>query len=189
MIDCDRLSRCGAMGTIHRGCARHRSRPLPLKRPAGSRRLRCGERAMFQLLKRVFEEFSADNCPRMAAALAYYTIFSLAPLLVLAIALAGMVWNPEDVRGGVATQIERTLGPGGAEQVQGMLKSVQQPGRGTWATTLSLLGLVIGATAALGQLQAALNEAWSVEPNPRQGWGGWVQNFFVQRLVSWCSCS
>ena len=139
---------------------------------------------MFQLLKRVFEEFSADKCPRMAAVLAYYTIFSLAPLLVLAIALAGMVWDPEDVRGGVAAQIERTIGPGGAEQVQGMLKSVQQPGRGTWATTLSLLGLVIGATAALGQLQAALNEAWSVEPNPRQGWGGWVQNFFVQRLVS-----
>jgi membrane protein len=101
--------------------------------------------------------------------------------LVLAIAVASMVWNPADVRGAAAEQIERTIGPGSAKQVQGMLRSTQEPGSGGWATTLSLLGLVLGATAALAQLQEALNEAWGVRPRENTSW---IRNFLLRRLLS-----
>lgn len=141
--------------------------------------------SLWNVLKRTIEEFSADNCPRMAAALAYYTVFSLAPLLVLVVAIAGTiagrVIEPSRVRAEVGSQLERTMGSRGADQIGAMLENASQPGAGGLATVISILGLLVGATAAMSQLQASLNDAWRVKPDPNQPW---IKHFLLKRLLT-----
>lgn len=132
-------------------------------------------------LQRVASEFSQDECVESAAALAYYAMFSLAPVLVIAIAIAGLFFDPQDVRGEVQNQLRDMLGPGGAEQVRTMIQSVRQSNSGVWATALSVLALLFGATGALGQLQTSLNKAWDVRPSPEEGV---VKSFVGKRLLS-----
>jgi membrane protein len=142
-------------------------------------------RGIWTVLKQTYERFSADNCSRMAAALAYYTIFSLGPLLVLVVAIAGAVagrfFEPGRIRAEVSAQLERTMGPTAAGQIGGMLQNASTPGTGGLATAISLLGLVAGATAAMSQLQASLNDAWHVKPDPAQSW---IKHFLLKRVLT-----
>lgn len=135
---------------------------------------------VFALLKESFKDFSDDECPRMAAALSYYTIFSLPPLLILILTLVGVFMDPADVQGALARQIEALMGPSGAEGVQTMIAQTERPGRGV-AAVLGIGALLFGATGAFIQLQAALNRAWEVEPDPKQGG---LKNFVFKRLLS-----
>ena len=122
---------------------------------------------MIELIKTTFKEFSEDDAPRMAAALSYFTVFSLPPLLILILMIAGLIWDPQQIEGQIEQQIGSTLGPEGAEQIRSMLRSADRPGgNGTLMTVLSIGGLIIGATGAFGQLQAALNKAWEVKKDP-----------------------
>lgn len=134
------------------------------------------------LLKRTASEFVNDECPRMAAALSYYTVFSLPALLVLILLVAGAVWDPEDVRGQLAAQIDAVMGPATAEQVRAILDQSEQPGAGRpLAAILGIGALLFGATGAFIELQAALNRAWNVGPDPEQGG---IRNFITKRLLS-----
>ncbi len=127
-------------------------------------------------------EFFNDRCPSMAAALSYYTFFSLPPLLILLLLLAGTLADPEDVQGAILQQIRNLVGPGGAEQVKVILGQAEQPGAGKpVATLLGLAALVFGATTAFGELQNALNRAWRVEPDPALGI---LRNLLVKRVFS-----
>lgn len=121
---------------------------------------------MFDLIKRTASDFIADKCPRMAAALSYYTVFSLAPLLILLIATAGIFFDPSDVEGRVASEISAVIGADGAQQVREMLRSVSSSDKGTLAKILSVLGLFLGASGVVLQLQEALNQAWGVRLDP-----------------------
>lgn len=136
---------------------------------------------MVSFLKQVFTEFSEDDCPRMAAALSYYTAFAMAPLMVLLLLLAGFLFDPAEVEGQIEQQISSAIGPDGAKQVKAMLKNASAPDAGSLPGILSAIGLLFGASGVVMQLQKALNEAWEVKLDPDQG-GVW--NFITKRLFS-----
>lgn len=118
----------------------------------------------------------------MAAALAYYTVFSLPPLLVLVIMLAGTVLDPKDFQGRLENQMGALIGSQGTEQIKTMISNADRPGTGgKVATILGLAALIFGASGAFVQLQAALNQTWEVQPDPASG--GW-RNFMTKRLLS-----
>ena len=122
------------------------------------------------LLKQSVPEFLDDDCQTMAAALSYYTVFSLPPLLMLMLLVLGRVLEPHQVQRLLEGQIDGLMGPAGAEQVRSIFQQAHRSGGGSIvATIVSFVALLVGATGAFGQLQAALNRAWEVKPDPRQG--------------------
>ncbi|HYO87826.1 MAG TPA: YihY/virulence factor BrkB family protein [Candidatus Limnocylindrales bacterium] len=123
----------------------------------------------FELLKQTFAEWNADHAPRLAAALAYYTAFAIAPLLVIAIAIAGAVLGQNQVQSQVVGLISSNVSADAASLVQGMLESAAAPRTGTIAAILGLITLVLGASGAFGQLQGALDVIWDVEGQKRPG--------------------
>nr|MBA3258909.1 YihY/virulence factor BrkB family protein [Gemmatimonadales bacterium] len=134
------------------------------------------------ILKGSASDFIEDDCPTMAAALSYYTVFSLPPLLVLLLTLLGALFDPQDVQGTLETQIQSLMGPSGAEQVRTILANADRPGSGSViATVLGIVALIFGATGVFGQLQAALNKAWNVAPDPDQGG---IKSFVLKRVFS-----
>ncbi len=138
-------------------------------------------RNIVKLIKGTFTEYNEDKVPLLAAALAYYTVFSLAPLLLIVIAIAGSVFGEEAARGEIVGQIQGLIGKEGAEAVQVMLQNTQQPNSGgTVATIFGVVTLLFGATGVFGQLQDALNLIWGVQPKPGRG----VKNFVQTRLLS-----
>ncbi|MBA2243968.1 MAG: YihY/virulence factor BrkB family protein [Gemmatimonadetes bacterium] len=139
-------------------------------------------RSNFELVKHSFSEFIDDECPRMAAALSYYMIFSLPSLLILILLIVGAIFDPEDVRGALQSQIESLMGPGGAQEVEAMLEHAQRPDMGApLAALLGIGALLFGATGAFAELQAALNRAWEVKPDPEKGG---LKNFILKRVFS-----
>lgn len=135
------------------------------------------------MLKQTFSEFSEDNCMSMAAALAYYTVFSLPPLLLLIITLAGFFFSPEQVQQTIQEQAGSLIGSEGAQQVQTMVAnaSASVEEGGTFALVLSIGGLLFGATGAFAQLQQALNRAWEIGPDPDESG---IMSFLLKRLLS-----
>ncbi len=134
-----------------------------------------------RLLKGTFAEWKEDNVPVLAAALAYYTVFSLAPLLIIAIAIAGAVFGEEAARGELVRQIQGLVGKEGAEAVQAMIENADKPNSGgAIATIIGVILLMLGASGVFGQLQSALNTIWEVKPKPGQG----IRSFLVSRFLS-----
>jgi membrane protein len=139
-------------------------------------------KSMLALLRASAQDFMEDHCPRMAAALAYYTIFSLPPLLILILMLVGAVWDAQTLRAAIEGQFSEMIGPDAARQIRGIIENANRPGgNGPLATLLGIAALVFGATGAFIQLQDALNRAWEVEPDPAQGG---IRNFLLKRLFS-----
>jgi membrane protein len=132
-----------------------------------------------QLLKQTIQGFSDDDCPTMAAALSYYTVFSLPPLLVLLLTILGAVLDPQDIQGTIETQIRSAMGPAGANQIHTILANAQRPGGDSGPAILSVVALLLGATGVFGQLQAALNKAWGVAPDPTKGG---IKNMLLKRV-------
>lgn len=122
-----------------------------------------------------------DYAPSMGAALAYYTLFSLAPLLIIAIAVAGLVFGQEAARGEIVAQIQGLIGREGAVAVQGLLKSANAPAQDIFATLVSTAMLVIGATTVFAELQSDLDRIWRV-PAPARVNGIW--SLLRSRLLS-----
>jgi membrane protein len=139
-----------------------------------------GPGELWEILREAFREFNRENVGRLGAAVAYYTLFALAPLLIVAIGVAGMVFGAEAARGEVVAQIDGLLGREGAEAIQGMLVSANPPERSIPATIIGLVTLFLGATGAFAALQSALNEVWNVKEKKR----GAIQAFLRGRLLS-----
>jgi membrane protein len=127
-------------------------------------------RKIWSLLKETVEEWQQDKVDRMAAALAYYTLFSIAPLLVIAVAVAGAVFGQEAARGEVVAQIQGLLGKAGAEVVQTALANTQtSESNGIVPSIISTLALIFGASGVFIQLQDSLNAVWNVDESPQGG--------------------
>jgi membrane protein len=118
--------------------------------------------ALFFFLKRVFSEWTADAAPRLGAALAFYTLFSLAPTLIIVISVAGTVFGQAAVTGRIFIRISGVLGPQAAQSIQQLLGSVYRSGAGTLASVIGAVTLLIAATGAFVELQDALNTIWKV---------------------------
>ncbi len=121
-----------------------------------------------------------DDIPHLGAAISYYTIFALAPILIVAIAIAGFAFGANAVRGEIVGQIEGLVGHSGAVAVQGMLEGAANRSSGIFATIIGLLTLFLGATGLFLELQTALNVIWRVKPRPNAG----VRRVLLQRLIS-----
>jgi membrane protein len=137
---------------------------------------------MWSILSRTFNEFIDDECPRLAAALAYYTFFSLPALLVEIIYVGGSIVHDQPaVQERLIGHFQETMGREGAEQITSIIKNATRPQHSTVGWLVGTGMLVLGATGALTELQTALNRAWHVEPDPSQG-GVW--QFCSKRLLS-----
>jgi len=139
---------------------------------------------MFKLLKDTFREWREDGANRLAAALAYYTTFSLAPLLVLIIAIAGLIGGQEAAQSQVMAQVQDLLGAEGREFVQEMIENASRPATGVTATVIGVVTLLFGALGVFGELQNSLNTIWEVKPRPAKGWLDGVKRFIIDRLLS-----
>ena len=115
-------------------------------------------------------DFMDDDALQHCAALAYYSIFSLAPLVLIAVSVAGLFFGEEAVRGQLEGQLTTMLGEPAAKSVQALLKASSQPSKGVWATIVGFVTLFIGASGVFGQLKSALNSAWNVRVKADAGW-------------------
>ncbi len=130
------------------------------------------------LIKNTFTEWSEDKASRLAAALAYYTIFSIPPLLIIAIAIAGQVFGQEAAENQIIAQFSNLIGADSAEALQAMIANARKPGESIAAAVFGIIILLFGASGVFGQLQDALNTIWEVAPRPGRGIMGMIKDRF-----------
>jgi len=135
----------------------------------------------WSLLQQAFKAWSDDYAPSMGAALSYYTLFSIAPLLLIVIAVAGWVFGDEAVRGELTGGLQYLMGEEGAKAIEGLLASVSNPKEGIIASVVGVLVLLLGATTVFGELQNALDRIWRAPA--REEIGG-VFRLLRSRLLS-----
>ncbi len=121
-----------------------------------------------------------DNTFEMGAALAYYTIFSIVPLLVVIISVSGLIAGPDAIRGKVFADLNGLVGPDTAKALEEILGSAYKSGHGWLATVLGLVTLVLGASGIFGALKSSLNRMWEIKPKPRNS----IIGFLLSRLLS-----
>lgn len=137
--------------------------------------------AFWTLVSQAFNEWVEDKAPRLGAALAYYAAFSIAPLLILLVALVGFFFK-ENTLQQVQTQIAALAGDNAAEAIVAIIRGVKSSRGGGLATVISFITLIVGATGMFSQLQDAMNTIWEVTPKPRQMW----MDVLRSRLLSFC---
>src|SRR5687768_1318715 len=126
-------------------------------------------RKVWTLVKASFSSWLDDYAPSMGAALAYYTMFSIAPLLLIVISTAGLVFGEDAVRGEIFGQLRGLMGNEGARAVQSLLESVSSPEEGKAGTVIGTVLLLIGATTVLSELQDAFDRIWRVPAKDKNG--------------------
>jgi membrane protein len=135
---------------------------------------------VWPLIKMSIVSWRQDHASSMGGALAYYTLFSIAPVLIIVIAVAGFFFGAEAARGEIVTQLRGLLGDDGAAAVQGLIESASKPEEGLFATISSILLLLLGATTVFAELQSDLDRIWRAAAKPISGW--WA--FLRARLLS-----
>jgi membrane protein len=139
--------------------------------------------ALWGMLKQTFTDWSNDKVPRLGAALAYYTVFSIVPLLVIIIAIIGLFFGQEAAQGYIIDQIAGLVGEQSANAIKDMIQRANQPSTGIVATVIAIVTLLFGASGLFGQLQDALNSIWGVEPKPDRGIWGMIQDRFLSFMA------
>lgn len=140
--------------------------------------------ALKYLVTQSFKEWSEDNASRLSAALAYYTIFSIPPLLIIAIAIAAQLFDRAAVQQQVINQIGGLVGDSGAEVVESILENSSESGQTAVAAIISVVTLLLGASGVFGELHNALNAIWEVQAKPGRGiWGTVKDRFFSFTMV------
>lgn len=122
------------------------------------------------LLKGSFAGFMEDKGLKLSAALAYYTVFSLGPLLLLLISITGIFFGREAIEGKIFGEINGLIGNENAAQVQSLIKNIQVSGKTTLSLIISIVTLLIGATSIFGEIQDSINMIWKVKAKPKRGW-------------------
>jgi membrane protein len=142
-------------------------------------------KSIWQFLKTTINEWVEAEPFQLAAALSYYTLFSLAPLLLIAIGVAGFVFGREAAQNQIVETLQGMIGQDSAQTVQEMLQaSNEKPKTGIISTIIGFVALLFGAGGVVGQLQTSLNKMWEVTPKPGQGiWGFLRQRFFSFAMV------
>jgi membrane protein len=124
----------------------------------------------FTILKAAFSGFMNDLALKYSASLAYYTLFSLAPLLLLLISLAGIFLGKDASQGKIFAEINGIVGAESAKSIQDMIKHLQTSGKSTISVIIGIITLIIGATTVFGEIQESINLIWQVKPKPKVAW-------------------
>lgn len=130
------------------------------------------------LIRQTFTEWQEDKASRLAAALSYYTVFSLPPLLVLSLAIAGMLYDQQAARQQIVAQVGQLVGDTGQEAIVEILENASDPALSSLASVLSIALLMFGASGVFTQLQDAMNTIWEVRPRPGRGFMGAIRDRF-----------
>ncbi len=136
-------------------------------------------RTYFNLLKEAVSEFSADNAMKLSASLAYYTVFSLGPLVLVVISVVGFFFKESDVMWKVYAQVKDLVGQQSADQVFNIIKSLRDQNAGTFSI-IGIVILIFGATTVFADIQDSINYIWSIKAKPQRGWVKYLKN----RLLS-----
>jgi membrane protein len=126
-------------------------------------------KACWELLKLTIADWMNDNAFELSAALAFYTIFSIAPVLLIAVGVASFFLAPDTATDQIVGEMEKMIGAQGANAVRQVIESSRGFGKGLWAVSVGVVTLIMGATAVFGELQYALNRIWDVEAKPDRG--------------------
>jgi len=149
-------------------------------------RLRSRLGRPWQLARATLRRFGDDDALRLSAALAYYSIFSLAPLLVIVVAIAGLAFGDEAVSGRLESQLRSVMGEQSAETVQSMVESARKPMDNLVAMTIGIATLLFGASGVFTQLRNALNRVWDVDADPVHGWRQALLGRFMSLAMVLC---
>lgn len=132
------------------------------------------------ILKNTVSGFINEDSMKYSASLSYYTVFSIGPILVLMIALAGIFYGAEAIQGKVFTELNGLVGNSAAKQIEEVIQNLQLSGKSNMALVISIVTLIIGATTVFGDMQNSINKIWHVRPKPKKGWLKLIQD----RLLS-----
>src|SRR5450755_2318436 len=139
---------------------------------------------LVKVLKETASGWDEDNVARLAASLAYYTLLSIAPLIILAVAIAGLAFGQDAAREHIGGELASVVGSGAATAIQSIAKNAHTPGTGIFSIVVGVVVLLFGASGVFGELQSALNTVWDVAPKPGRGvWGLVKDRFFSFTLV------
>ncbi|MDQ3682448.1 MAG: YihY/virulence factor BrkB family protein, partial [Bacteroidota bacterium] len=137
-------------------------------------------KGIWQVLKASFKGFGEDKVPKLSASLAYYTVFSLGPLLIMIIYLCSIFFGREAIEGTIYHQIDGFVGREAADQIQGIIKNVALEGKGGLAFIIGIITLLIGATTVFAEIQDSINSIWGLKAKPKLG----VMKLLKDRLLS-----
>lgn len=131
------------------------------------------------VIKSAFDGFSSDKILKLSGSLAYSTIFSFGPLLVVMISLCGLFFAREAIEGQVYQQLSGFVGSDTAKQLQDLIKNASLSGKSTTAAIIGGITLLIGATAIFSEIQDSINQIWGIKPKPKKGWLQFIKNRFL----------
>lgn len=139
---------------------------------------------LIPLLRRSFTDWIDDDAPRLGAALAFYAILSISPLVILGVAIVSLVFDRSSAQAHLLSQVQAFVGPDGRHALESMLASGHKTSSGIFATIVGFLTLIFGASGVFGELRSALNTIWKVKPESRSGlWGMVRERFFSFGMV------
>ena len=127
-------------------------------------------KGIFNLLKTSFNGFLDDKVVKLSAALAYYTVFSIGPTIIIIIYFAGSIYGQEAVQGTIFKELQGLVGAQAALQVQEMIKNVATSNQGNFAAVIGFITLFIGATGVFAEIQDSINDIWGLKPKPKKSW-------------------
>lgn len=136
--------------------------------------------AYFKLIKITFSNFIDDNVLKLAASLAYFTVFAMGPVILIVISLVGIFYGREAAQGKIYYQLKGLLGGDSAKQIQEIIQNIQASDQGTLGAIIGFILLIIGATGVFTEMQDSINFIWSVKAKPKKGW----LKLIVNRLIS-----
>ncbi len=140
-------------------------------------------KGLWEVLKNSFKGFGDDKVTKMSGSLAYYTVFSMAPLLIMIISLAGIFLGREAVEGKIYGQLAGFVGADTAAQLQEIIKNASLAGKSKIAAIIGGITLLIGATTVFAEIQDSINTIWGLKPKPKKGWLKLIQNRFLSFSV------
>lgn len=137
-------------------------------------------KGLWKVLKQSFSGFSDDKVMKLSASLAYYTVFSMGPLLIVIIYLCSIFFGREAIEGTIYGQIQSFVGSDTAKQLQDIIKNASIGDKGNFAAIIGVITLLIGATSVFAEIQDSINSIWGIKPKPKRGW----LKMLLNRLLS-----
>jgi len=138
---------------------------------------------LWEVLKKSFKGFSNDRITKMSSSLSYYTIFSMAPLLIIIISLSGLFLGQDAAQGKIYDQLSNFIGSNAASQLQTMIQNASLSGKSKFAAIIGIATLIVGATTVFAQIQDTINYIWGIKPKPKKGWLNFLKNRFLSFSV------